>query len=215
MPIKPDSPHAVVHAGSGTVRTEPLPTGSSARTPTQAREKEEISAVERSIWPGCPRGVEQIEWTVCTRAPATAHRGTPAQHVRATLTAEAVRGSADGGGGAGGADGRFAPHGSIRHTSTATMRTRMPGLSGREGKEPPSDVRSPGDFLQRTWNAYYVALKRSTLSQFSRNASRLLHSGLAEIELSNLPDCDRLGMVLARNATMQQSAWPEQSEPVQ
>ena len=91
MPHKPDSPHAVVHAGSGTVRTEPLPTGSSARTPTQAREKEEISAVERSICPGCPCGVEQIEWTVCTRAPATAHRGTPAQHIWATLTAEAVR----------------------------------------------------------------------------------------------------------------------------
>ena len=92
---------------------------------TQAREKEEISAVEGSICPGCPSGVEQIEWTACTRAPATAHR-TPAQHVRATLTAEAVRGSADGGGGAGGADGRFAPHGSIGHAGTATMRTRMP-----------------------------------------------------------------------------------------
>ena len=110
---------------------------------TQAREKEEISAVEGSICPGCPSGVEQIEWTACTRAPATAHR-TPAQHVRATLTAEAVRGSADGGGGAGGADGRFAPHGSIGHASTATMRTRMPGLSGREGKEPPTGARYDG-----------------------------------------------------------------------
>ena len=50
-------------------------------------------------------------------------------------------GNADGGGDAGGAGGRFAPHGSMRHTSAATMRTRMPGLSGREGKEPPSAAR--------------------------------------------------------------------------
>jgi hypothetical protein len=53
-------------------------------------------------------------------------------------------GNADGGGDAGGAGGRFAPHGSMRHTSAATMRTRMPGLSGREGKEPPSAARCEG-----------------------------------------------------------------------
>ena len=45
-------------------------------------------------------------------------------------------GNADSRGGAGGADGRFAPHGSMRLTDAAWMRTRMPGLSGREGREP-------------------------------------------------------------------------------
>ena len=162
MPTKPAAPHAMVHAGSGTVRTEPLPIGSSARTPTQAREKEEISGVEGNICPGCPCGVEQIEWTVCTRAPATAHRGTPAQHVRATLTAEAVRGSADGGGGAGGADGRFAPHSSMRHASTTTMGTRMPGLWGREGKEPPSGARCEGFVAAQRFGLSVTALRASS-----------------------------------------------------
>ena len=57
------------------VHESPLPTGSSARTPTQAREYG-ISAVERGICTGCPRGTEQVRGTVCSRAPATAHRGT-------------------------------------------------------------------------------------------------------------------------------------------
>ena len=129
-------------------------------------------------------------------------------------------GNADGGGGAGGADGRFAPHGSIGHTNAARMRTRIPGLSGHEGKEP----RERGPFvpspMQPTWNGYYVALNarhsaRSRSFQETHPGFCIRNErGLAEIEWSNLPDCDRLGMVLARNATVQQSAWPEQSEAV-
>ena len=57
------------------VHESPLPTGSSARTPTQARECG-TSAIERGICTGCPRGTEQVRWTVCSRAPATAYRGT-------------------------------------------------------------------------------------------------------------------------------------------